>query len=175
MNRIIVIGTSCSGKSTFSKELALKLTLEYIELDALHWLPDWVERDDDIFTELVQSATETDNWVIDGNYGVVRQITWNKADTIIWLNYPFFLVFFRALKRTLRRMITHEQCCGNNKESFRLSFFSRNSILLWVLTSYHRNKRDFPGIFQQPEFNHLQIIILQSPKKTEQFLQQLIK
>ncbi len=41
--RIVVIGASGSGKTTFSNQLAGKLAYNHIELDAIHWLPDWQE------------------------------------------------------------------------------------------------------------------------------------
>lgn len=43
MKYINVIGTSASGKSIFSKKLAGKLNLAYIELDDLFWFDDWIE------------------------------------------------------------------------------------------------------------------------------------
>jgi adenylate kinase family enzyme len=44
MARTVVIGTSCSGKTTFARDLARTLGLPHIELDALHWQPNWVSR-----------------------------------------------------------------------------------------------------------------------------------
>jgi len=67
MNRIIVIGSSCSGKSTFSQQLAIQLDKNYIQLDQLHWLPHWQERPTDEFKELVAQAAAKQQWVIDGN------------------------------------------------------------------------------------------------------------
>ena len=43
MARVVVIGTSCAGKTTFARALARILTFPHIELDALHWLPNWTE------------------------------------------------------------------------------------------------------------------------------------
>ena len=54
--RINVIGTSGSGKSSFSKRLAEKLDVPYIELDALHWKPNWTESTDE---ELITSPSLT--------------------------------------------------------------------------------------------------------------------
>ncbi len=42
MRRIVVIGTSGSGKTTLARELAGRLNVPHIELDALHWKPNWV-------------------------------------------------------------------------------------------------------------------------------------
>jgi len=74
MNRTVVIGSSCSGKSTFSQQLALKKNLQYIELDSLHWLPNWQERADEEFRVLVSEAVSNTSWVVDGNYSVARDV-----------------------------------------------------------------------------------------------------
>jgi adenylate kinase family enzyme len=84
--RIIVIGTTGSGKSALGEKLASKLNLEFIELDALHWLPDWKHITDEALRDLVDKATRTDNWVIAGNYSVTRDITWPCAEALIWLD-----------------------------------------------------------------------------------------
>ena len=69
MKRINIIGTSGSGKSTISKRLAEILDVPYIELDALFWQPDWPGvSDDELFETLEKRLTETDGWVLDGNY-----------------------------------------------------------------------------------------------------------
>lgn len=103
MNRIVVIGSSCSGKSTFSQQLAIKEEIEYIELDQLHWLPDWKERPDEEFRELVNKATSSDSWVVDGNYSVARDVIWPRATKIIWLNHSFNLVLYRSITRSIKR------------------------------------------------------------------------
>src|SRR5687768_13420816 len=104
MRRIHVIGTSCSGKSTFAAALAARVGLPHVELDALHWEPDWVEVPDDIFRSRVTDLVATEGWVVDGNYSVVRDMVWARADTIVWLDYRFPLVFGRALRRTAGRV-----------------------------------------------------------------------
>lgn len=44
--KINVVGTSGAGKSTLARRLSEALSLPYIEMDALLWLPDWQERPD---------------------------------------------------------------------------------------------------------------------------------
>jgi adenylate kinase family enzyme len=100
-DRIVVIGSSCSGKTTYAQRLAAILGTPHIELDALHWLPDWVQRPADDFRNLVANAVSREKWVVDGNYGKARDVIWPRATCIIWLNYGFPTVMARALRRTL--------------------------------------------------------------------------
>lgn len=66
--RVSVVGSSGSGKSTVARRLADILGVPYIELDAIHWRPGWVEEEPDVFVDRVREATRGDAWVIDGNY-----------------------------------------------------------------------------------------------------------
>lgn len=153
--RMIIVGTSGSGKSTLAEALSSELAIPRIELDALHWLPNWVERDDEGFRRLVAEATVGDHWVVDGNYSVVRNILWPKATDIVWLNMGRMTVFSRVLKRTLRRCFTQEKLWAGNTESLRKAFFSRDSILLWSLTTHGRNVAKYTRLRQDPAFAHL--------------------
>ena len=134
MARVVVIGTSCAGKTTFARSLARMLGFPHIELDALHWQPNWIERPDDEFCALAAAALAQNSWVTDGNY--VRDLVWSRATTVIWLNYAFPVVLWRAVARTLRRALTGEELFSGNRESLRTAFFSRDSILWWVLPRF---------------------------------------
>ena len=45
--KIIVTGTSCTGKTTLGRKLAKELGITQIDLDDLHFLPNWVEKEND--------------------------------------------------------------------------------------------------------------------------------
>lgn len=171
--RTVVIGTSCSGKTTFAADLAMRMNAPHIELDQLHWLPNWQERPEVEFRARVREATDSDRWVIDGNYGVVRDITWRRATAIVWLDYSFAVVFGRALRRSVARLITRAELFAGNRESFRKTFLSRDSILLWVLMTYQRRRREYPGLFRKPEYSHLQIHRLSNPSSASTFLTEI--
>ena len=67
--------------------LAGILGYAHIELDALHWLPDWEMRPLDSLRGMVTTATAAETWVADGNYSKVRDIAWARATTVVWLNW----------------------------------------------------------------------------------------
>ena len=143
--RLIIIGTSCSGKTTLTRQLSRTLRAPCIELDAIHWKPAWQPRPTDEFRQMVSEVVAGERWVIDGNYSRVRDIVWARGTTIIWLNYPFRVVLWRALCRTVKRAATQEELFSGNRESFRKSFFSRESIILWVIYSYRRLRAKLPA------------------------------
>ena len=107
--RVVVIGTSCAGKTKFARFLSGVLHCPHVELDTLYWQPNWLPRTADEFRALTAQALSRNDWVTDGNYAVVRDLVWSRATTVIWLNYSFQLVLCRALTRTVRRVLTREE------------------------------------------------------------------
>jgi len=173
LRRVSVVGTSCSGKTTFAENLAQVLKIKHIELDAINWLPDWVERPKEEFLDLVEKEAAGDAWVVDGNYTRAREIVWGRATAIVWLDYSFPRTFYRALNRTTRRVLSGEAICSGNRETFKQSFMSRDSILLWVLTTYFEKRRRYTKILGEDGLSDKEIFIFQHPKQTEEFLRQL--
>lgn len=174
LKRIVIVGTSCSGKTTLARTIAQTLGVTHIELDAIHWLPNWQPPPVDEFRKLTQEAVAAERWVLDGNYSKVRDIVWARATTLIWLNYPFHVVYGRALYRTVKRVLTKEQLYAGNQETFRLAFLSKYSILWVVIATYHRRRRQYPELFRQPDFAHLEIIELRTPKEAERLVADLL-
>jgi len=84
--RVAVIGTTGSGKTTLARHIAKRRGIPHIELDALHWEANWTETPLTVFRARVSEAVAPPAWITDGNYSKVRDIVWGRADTIIWLS-----------------------------------------------------------------------------------------
>jgi len=169
-----VVGSSCSGKTTLARGLANLLGASHIELDAVYWEADWKPRHMPDFRQLVEQAVSGDRWVLDGNYSTVRDLVWPRATAVVWLNYPFLLVFPRALSRTIRRALTREELYSGNRESFRKAFFSRDSILLWVITSFWRHRWEYAALRESRTFPHIHFWELRRPSEASQLLSSLV-
>lgn len=168
--RISVVGTTGCGKTTVARELSRLLNLPHIELDTLYWDEDWKGVSDSVFEERVRAAVEGKCWVIDGNYSRIRHLVWGRAQTVVYLDYAFGRVLWQLLKRTFRRSVSGELLWSGNKESFRKSILSRDSILLWMVQTYHRRRRNYAKHFQQAEYAHLQVVHLRTPQLTSEWL-----
>lgn len=164
--RIVIVGTSGSGKTTLAKRFSQQWQLPHVELDALHWQPNWTPAAPDTFRTSVLKALSGDRWVTDGNYSIVRDITWSRADTLIWLDYSFWLVFGRILQRTLWRSFRQAELWNGNRETWAQAF-SSDSMILWTLKTYWRRRRDYPALLQQPEYKHLKVLRLSSPRMVD--------
>lgn len=98
--KIAIIGFSGSGKSTLAKRLADELGIAPLYLDRVHFLPGWVEREQEEAREIARTEMQKPSWVIDGNYThMLRDQRLQEADEIIWLCYPRLVCLYRALKR----------------------------------------------------------------------------
>ncbi|MGH2461408.1 MAG: adenylate kinase [Chloroflexota bacterium] len=170
MNRIVVVGSTGSGKTTLATGLAEILSLRHVELDALHWDPNWTPAPTDLFRERVERALDRDRWVVDGNYRKVRDLVWGRADTIVWLDYSLALIYWRLVRRTIARVHSGKELWNGNRESFREAFLSRESIFLWALKTYRRRKREYSELFQRSEYSRLAIFRHRSPPETERWL-----
>ena len=169
MQRIVVVGTSGSGKTTVAARIAKELGHLHIELDSIHWLPNWTELPDEEFRTQVAEKITVDRWVADGNYKPVRDLLWRRADTLVWLDLPFRVVFWRVVKRTIRRVWTGEELWNGNKEDIS-ALFGRYAMPVWVIRTYWRRKRDYPEIISKPEYAHLRLVHLRSVAETEAWL-----
>jgi adenylate kinase family enzyme len=173
--RIVVVGTTGSGKTTTASQLADLLQMKHIELDALYWGPGWTKPKTEDFHRHVEQALSGPAWVVDGNYKLVRDITWGRASTLVWLDYDLPVVLWRLTWRTVTRIFRREILWNNNRETFRDAFFSKDSLFLYALSSYKRYRIAYPQLLSSSDFNHLQVIHLCSPKETNQWLDRLSK
>lgn len=173
MRRIVVVGTSCSGKTVMAESIARALDLPHFEIDSLVWLPKWSLPSDEALLAKVDKYTSGDRWVIDGIFPEHRKLVWSRADTVIWLNFPLSIVFMRALRRTLKRCVSREALGDHNIETWRRTFLSKNSQLLWVLNTWRKRRRDYPKIMRRPEFSHIRFVQLKSPGQAEAYLNRL--
>ena len=168
--RISVVGTSGSGKTTLARQVSQRLQIPHFELDALYWEPNWGKPAEDIFRQRVSDALMGECWIIDGNYSQVRDIVWGRADSDVFLDYSFGLVWGRLWQRTVQRAFQQEELWNGNRETIRQSFFSQDSILLWMLQTYSKRRRKYPQLLKQPEYKHLEVIHLQYVDQTNAWL-----
>ena len=169
MRRINVVGTSCSGKTRLARQLAHRLDLPHVEMDALFWGPDWTPVPADRFRKLVAYAAAGDAWVLDGGYSPVRDLIWSRADTVVWLDYPMPTVLGRWARRTVSRIRSGQEFWPGtgNRESFR-NAFRRDGLLVWILSTHRRRRRTMAAqLAASPRISQVR---LRSPVETERWL-----
>lgn len=173
MKRIIIIGTSGCGKTTLAKRLSKILNIPSYDLDDYYWLPKWQPQTDKEFVKIVDKLSNKKTWIMNGNYSKVNHFIWDRSDTIIWLDYSLLRCLCQGIIRSIIRAISKEVCCGNNYESFKRTFLSRNSIVLWILSTYRRRKQSYKQAFKNQKEGSKAYLKFSNPKETNQWLKGL--
>lgn len=125
MERVAVVGSGGSGKTTFAETLRVVTGLPLVHLDEQYWHPGWVETPRDEWQTLVRGLVADERWIIDGNYGGTFDVRFERADTVIVLALARRICIYRVLKRVVRNWHRPTQAPGC-PERADLSF------LLWL-------------------------------------------
>jgi adenylate kinase family enzyme len=165
--RIVVVGVSGNGKTTVSRRLGARLRLPVTELDALNHQPGWTEASDEDFRRDVEAAMgSSDGWVLDGLYQrKLGDLVLNEADTLVWLDQPLPLVLARLVRRAVTDIVTKRDLFNGNRQTWRLAFFTRDSLVSFAVKQHFEHRRVWPGAFES--YPNLQIVRLRSPREVD--------
>jgi adenylate kinase family enzyme len=169
--RIAVKGASGSGKTTFATELARRLDVPHVELDALHHGPNWSEPSAAEFRARVRGVMDAhrQGWVIDGNYErKLDRLVTDAADIVVWLDMPLGLILLRLWRRTWHRVNNRVELWNGNHESWRGAFWGRESLFAWTIRAHIRHRREYPCRFA----NHPGFVRLRTPVVARRWLEQ---
>lgn len=165
MQRLLVIGSPGAGKSTLAHELARRLGLPLYHLDKLFWLPGWIERDRDEGRAELAGVLAQDRWIIDGNYGSTLPMRLERADTVVWLDYPTHLCLARVFKRWWQyRGRARPDMTEGCPENLNLEFL--HYVMMFRRAWQNRNAAALAGFSGQ-------VLRFASPVQTEDWLQGL--
>ena len=172
VRRVSVVGTSGSGKSTLARELAGILGVPHLELDAVHHQPGWAPLPTDEFRRIVAARAAAGGWVIDGNYGRVRDLVWARADTVVWLDLPKRTVMRQVVWRTLRRVALRRELWNGNRERWRnfLTWNPEQSVISWAWHKHAPDHATYAAAAADPASAHLRFIRLASRRDVARFL-----
>ncbi|MFI6019531.1 adenylate kinase [Streptomyces sp. NPDC051287] len=169
MERILVVGVTGAGKSTLARALSGRLGLPYHEMDALYYVgPQWATNAD--LAEDVARLTDGRRWIIDSiGYPEVRDLLWDRADTVIWLDYPRRHIMPRVLRRSLRRTVTREAVFGGNRETW-AGWLRRDHPAWWAWSQHGPRAREIERRVGDPRFAPLRTLRFRRPQDTTAWL-----
>ena len=163
--KINVVGTSGSGKTSFSRVLSELTEIKHIEIDRIFWGANWYWPPDEEFFENLS----------DGNYSRSIPIKWKDVEMIIWLDYSFIRTLFQAVGRAFNRALSKEELWPGtgNRESFRGSFFSKDSIILWTVKTHKKVKKKYLHYVKSDDYSHVKFVRLRSRADALDFLKDI--
>jgi len=161
MKKIIILGSCGAGKSTLAKKLHDRLGLKLVHLDQLYWKPNWERTDSLDFRKKVEKLLKEKEWIMDGNYRSTLDIRLPAADTIILLDFPRLICFFRLFKRRTKK--DRSDMLNGCKE--RLTF----ELIKWVLWTFpQENRKQILNWLTEAQDKN--VYILKTNKDVESFL-----
>lgn len=174
--RVLVYGVTGSGKSVLAVRIgsALGLPVHLVD-EEIGWLPGWVSRPEPEQRALAARLMGAPEWVLDSAYGFWLDLVLDRADLVVGLDYPRAVSLTRLLRRTTRRLLTREQVCNGNVESWR-EVVSRDSILVWHFRSFARKRQRIRGWAADADRRRAtgtpgpRVVHLRSPRHTEAWL-----
>ena len=165
MKRIVIIGSPGAGKTTLARGLHSILDVNVFHLDRLFWKSGWTRKTRDERIDILQNLIAEKQWIIEGTYLNSSEIRLTAADTIIFLNIPFYLCLWHLVKRHYahqeRRRDIPDGCVD------RLTFLRLLIVLIFPLTGRKKIKQTL----QNYQSKH--IVPLCSTQAVEDFLTQL--
>jgi adenylate kinase family enzyme len=170
VRRIAVKGASGSGKTTFAAELARRLGVPHLELDAVHHGPNWSEPTAEEFRGRVREAMDAapHGWVIDGNYErKLDRLVTDAADVVVWLDLPLQLLLRRLWRRTAHRIRHEVELWSGNRETWRTALWGRESLFIWTIRAFFRHRREWPRRFA----SHPGFVRLRTPEEARRWLE----
>lgn len=144
MKKVLVIGCSGVGKSTFAKRLAQKTGLPYVATDPFYWEANWKLATTENVVKHVEQATLQDTWILDGNFDAQKELIWQRADTIIWLDYPFWQVVFQISKRNLGSWLSQKPTWSGNRMTWKRAW----SGIRHSLNSFKLKRKNYPNFLK---------------------------
>lgn len=165
--RVLVAGTSGSGKTSLAARISDRLGIPHVEIDALFHGPGWTPRE--TFEVDVDAFIAAPSWVTEWQYGVVRERLADRADLLVWLDFSRAVVMYRVVRRTLRRRLRREVLWNGNVEpSLGTVLTDREHIVRWAWTTHHKSAQRIAAL--QERCPDLVIVRLRDRYEVEQWI-----
>ncbi|MBE1555125.1 adenylate kinase [Sporosarcina limicola] len=160
--RVLIIGCSGAGKSTLSRKLASRWRLPLHHLDALFWNEGWVPTPKLDFREKMKDVLARPEWIIDGNFDSTLEMRAQRADMIIFLDFPNWLCLSRICKRVwMYRGQTRPDMAEGCPEKIDREFAR------WIWR-YPKDAR--PGVLDVLRETKADVVVLKTPGEVENWL-----
>ncbi len=162
MQRIAVIGSGGSGKSTFADELSRITGLPLFHLDEYYWRPGWAETPSDEWRVVQSALVAHDRWIIEGNYSNTYDLRFARVDTVIVLSPPRRVCLYRVIKRVVVNWHRDAQAQGC-PERFDISF------LHWVWRFPYDERPALDALLAR-DAGRFRVVELSSSERTRRYL-----
>lgn len=166
MSKILILGNSGSGKSTFTKKLANKLNIDYLHLDTIIYKHSWTNPEFEAMEQKIQDYILKPSWIIDGNFLNKATSRFTECDTIYFLDINRFVCLFSVINRYFKfkgkKRDSRSDLCDEKLTK---------DYLKWVFSGFYKTsrKRIYDFIKQNP---NKKVIIFNSRRQINKFIKE---
>ena len=165
--RVIVTGTSGSGKRHLAARIGAALQIPHIEIDALHHGPGWTKRP--TFETDVWRFAQSPQWVTEWQYSAVRPLLAERADLLVWLDLCLTRVMWQVIRRTIGRSWRREILWNGNLEPPLWTILrDRDHIVRWAWRTHGQTRNRVVDLAE--ERPHLTIVRLGNRAEIERWV-----
>lgn len=164
-NKIHIIGSVGSGKTTLARELSTKLNIPFYELDNVVWIRHKngdVRRSEEERDKYLNTIINNENWIIEG----VHNEEWvtnsmHNAELIIFLEPDYSVRTYRIVKRFFLQKLGLEK--SNYKPTFKIFL----KMFKW---NRHFEQVGKPNFFNKFNIHRNKILIIKNKNEIKSFL-----
>jgi adenylate kinase family enzyme len=165
--RVIVAGTSGSGKTHLAARIGAALEIPHVEIDTLHHGPGWAKRPE--FEADVRRLAQSPRWVTEWQYEVARPMLAERADLLVWLDLRLTRVMWQVTRRTIGRALHREVLWNGNVEPPLWTILrDRDHIIRWAWRTHARTRSRVVAL--AAERPHLTIVRLDNRAEIERWI-----
>jgi len=165
--KIHIIGSVGSGKTTLARSLSKTYQIPFYELDNVVWIRKDsrdIRRTEQERQEYLQSIVQADTWIIEG----IHQEEWvsqsfQQADCIIFLDTPYKIRIARIIKRFIKQKI------GIEKAHYQPTFSIFLKMFRW---NKHFEEIGKPKFFTKQEDAWNKLLVIQHKKDLQNYFHQ---
>ena len=166
--RILIIGNSGSGKSTFARYLGKITGKDVYHLDRFFWNPGWERTEKDEWITKVKELISKEEWIIDGNYSGTLRERALRADLIFFFDFHSAFCLYRIYKRSLfsklKLEIRHDLAEGGKEQCPDREFFR------FVYEFNRKTRPRIISILEEINYNSKDLTIFKNRKDYKKYL-----
>ncbi|MBI1338927.1 hypothetical protein GC169_01785 [bacterium] len=176
--RVLVVGISGSGKTTFSSRLAAATGIPHTDLDAVNWRPGWRDRtstDRESFIADIDAASAAPAWTISGSYhSTIGDMLWSRATDAVWMDLPRLAVMAQVIPRSLQRALSGADVFPGCRETPARLFGAEHPIR-YAWDNHARRRERYEQVSVDPAYADVRIHRCRSRREGDAAMARLVE